>query len=85
MMIDSNATETVIEQGKALVRAVAALSTIEPSNHFERHIAKLLAAAYERRLREIIETVPAEVGEEILSGGGNEETSSNARARTPSR
>ena len=84
-MNDSDATEIVIEQGKALVQAVAALNTIEPSNYFERHIAKLLAAAYERRLREIVDTMPAEVGEEILSGGGNEETSSNARTRTPGR
>ena len=85
MMTDSDAAKTVIEQGKTLVRAVAALSAIEPSNYFERHIAKLLAAAYERRLREIVDTVPAEVGEEILSGGGNGEASSNARTRTPGR
>jgi hypothetical protein len=84
MVTDSDATENVIEQGQALVRAIAALNTIEPSNYLEGHIANLLAAAYERRLREIIDTVPAEVGEEILSGG-DEETSSNTRTRTPGR
>jgi len=52
-------TETVIEQGKALVRAIEALGTIEPSCPFERAIAKLLLAAYKRRLREIVEVAPS--------------------------
>ena len=35
-MTDPNVTETVIEQGKALVRAIEALGTIESDNWFEQ-------------------------------------------------
>ena len=62
----SESTDEIITQGRALVRALDALDVIESSNYFERHIAKLLAAAYERRLKDIVETAPAWVVEEIL-------------------
>jgi hypothetical protein len=67
-----------IYQGRVLVQAVEALSTTEMGNPFERAVAELLQAAYQRRLREIVETVPGWVGEEILrpvgiqgTGGGS--------------
>jgi hypothetical protein len=51
-------TDSSIEQGKALVRAIEALSTIEPSGWFERWQAKMLQTAYKERLRAIIAGVP---------------------------
>ena len=60
-------TDRIIAQGKALVRAIEALGTIEPSGPFERAIAGLLLAAYKRRLRGIVEVVPAWVSEEIMN------------------
>jgi hypothetical protein len=38
-------------EGKAPVRAIEALSTIQPSGPFERALARLLIAAYKQRLR----------------------------------
>jgi hypothetical protein len=46
---------------------VAVIGTVEPSGPFERALARLLLAAYKRRLRVIVETVPSWVAEEILS------------------
>lgn len=54
-------------QGRALVRAIEAIGTIEPTGPFERALARLLLAAYKRRLRGIVEVAPAWVSEEILS------------------
>lgn len=59
-------TERIIAQGRALVRAIEALGTIEATGPFERAIAGLLMAVYKRRLRAIIAAAPAWVGEEIL-------------------
>ena len=56
----------IVSQGRALVRAIEVLETIEPSAGFERAIARLLLAAYKRRLRAIIGTAPAWVGNRIL-------------------
>jgi hypothetical protein len=39
-------TERILAQGKALVRAIEALGTIEPTGPFERAIAGLLQAAW---------------------------------------
>jgi len=61
------ATERTIEQGKALVRAIEALETIEPSGPIETAITWLLLKAYRRRLRAMVATAPAWVSEEILS------------------
>jgi len=52
-------TDHIIEQGKALVRAIEALGTIDPSGPFERIIAGLLLAAYKQRLREPVGFCPA--------------------------
>ena len=62
-MTDPELTYRVI----ALVRAIEALGTIEPSGPFERAIAGLLLAVYKRRLRAIVETASSWVAEEILS------------------
>jgi hypothetical protein len=42
---------------------IEALGTIQPSGPFERALARLLMAAYKRRLRAIVAVVPAWVGE----------------------
>jgi hypothetical protein len=60
-------TDRIIAQGRALVRAIEALGTIEPTDPFERVIAALLVAAYKRRLRQIVDVAPDWVAEEILS------------------
>ena len=64
---DTELTERVIEQGRALVHAIEGLRVIEPSGWFERAIAGLLLAAYRRRLKMIIATAPSWVGGRILS------------------
>ena len=43
-MPDPAHTSRILEQGKALVRAIEALGTIEPSGPFERALAGLLLA-----------------------------------------
>jgi hypothetical protein len=58
-MIDPAPTDRIIAQGRALVRAIEALGTIEPTGPFERALARLLMAAYKRRLRAIVKVVPA--------------------------
>ena len=60
-------TDRILEQGKALVRAIEALGTIKPSGAFERALARLLMAAYKQRLRAIVASAPSRVTEEILS------------------
>ena len=53
-MSDPELTDPIILQGRALVRAIEALGTIQPSGPFERALARLLVAAYKRRLRGIV-------------------------------
>jgi len=60
-------TDCMIAQGHALVRAIGALDTIQPTGPFERALARLLMAAYKRRLRGIVKLAPTWVSEEILS------------------
>ena len=62
-----NSTERILEQGKALVRAIEALDTIEPTGPLEQVMVWLLLKAYRRRLRAIVGAAPAWVSEEILS------------------
>lgn len=64
-------TDHIITQGRALVRAIEALETIEPSNDAERGSAHILVKAYRRRLRAIIGTAPAWVGNRILEASQN--------------
>ena len=65
--LDTEVTNRILSQGEALVRAIEALSTIQPSGPFGRALARLPMAAYKRRLRGIVEIAPPWVGEEILS------------------
>jgi hypothetical protein len=44
-----NPTDRILRQGRARVRAIEALGTIEPTGPFERTLARLLVAAYKRR------------------------------------
>jgi hypothetical protein len=64
---DPERVDHIIQQGRALVRAIEAFGTIEPSGLFERLIAGLMLAAYKRRLRGIVEVAPAWMTERILS------------------
>jgi hypothetical protein len=64
---DPTHTHRIIQQGRALVRAIEALSTIEPSGWFERWQAKMLRTVYKERLRAIVAGVPEWAAEEILS------------------
>jgi hypothetical protein len=66
-MTDPDPTDQIIAQGKALVRVIEALGTIEPSGPFERWQAGVLQTAYEERLRAIVAAVPDWMAEEILS------------------
>jgi hypothetical protein len=66
-MDESTHTDRIIAQGKALARAIEALSIIEPSGPFERWQMRLLQTAYKQRLRAIVAAAPAWVAEEILS------------------
>ena len=52
-------TDRIISQGRALVRAIEALGTIGPSGPFERALARLLMAAYKRRVWAFVKVVPA--------------------------
>ena len=54
-MVSPAHTDRIIEQGRVLVKAIEAMGTIEPTGPFERALARLLLAAYERRLRAIVE------------------------------
>jgi hypothetical protein len=51
-------TDTVPRQGKALVRAIEALETIEPTGPIERVQAWFLLQAYRRRLRALVAAAP---------------------------
>ena len=55
----------VADQGRALAWAVEALATTEMNDPFERAVADLLQAAYERRLDEIEQVVDDWASEEI--------------------
>jgi hypothetical protein len=60
-------TDRVLQQGKALVRAIEALETIEPTGPIERAHARFLLQAHRRRLRGIVALAPEWVAEDILS------------------
>ena len=61
------ASDYIIRQGKALVRAIEGLTEIEPTGPIERFVVGLLLTSYKGRLRAIVEAAPAWVTEEILS------------------
>ena len=66
-MVGRKSAEYILCQGHALVRAIEALGTIEPTNRLERKLAGLLLYLYKRRLRGIVEVAPDWVAEEIMS------------------
>ena len=61
MNVDLKTTIMIVEQVKALVRAIESLDVIEHDSPWERQVATLLRAAYRRKLREIAETAPASI------------------------
>jgi hypothetical protein len=66
-MISPQLTDQTITQGRMLVAAIETLGTIDWSDPFERAVAGLFQAAYERRLMEMVEAVPSWLAEAILS------------------
>ena len=60
-------TDHIAVQGRALLRAIEALGTIESSGWFEQAIVDLLLAEYKRRLRGIVKAAPMWVNERIMS------------------
>jgi hypothetical protein len=56
----------VVDQSRALAWAVEALATTEMDDPFERAVAELLRAAYERRLDEIAAAAHDSVSGEIF-------------------
>ena len=54
-----------MDQGRALAWAVKALTMTKMNDPFERAVAELLQAAYERRLDEITANIPGGMGKEI--------------------
>jgi hypothetical protein len=56
-------TERLLQQGKALVRAIEALDTIEPTGPIERVQAWFLIQAYKRRRRAIVAAARARQAE----------------------
>jgi hypothetical protein len=67
-MADPELTDRIIAQGKALVRAIEALGTIEPTGPTERVLAGLLLAGYKRKLRAIPFSIQSASG---LPAGGS--------------
>ncbi len=63
-MTDPALTDRILRQGKALVRAIEALGTIEPSGPVERAVARVLMTASKQQLRGIVEAAPAWVSKE---------------------
>jgi hypothetical protein len=66
---------SLLIQNPAWAARIEGLGTIEPTGPFERTLARLLMAAYKRRLRAIVKVAPAWVSEDILSASehiGNE-------------
>ncbi|MFW6116300.1 MAG: hypothetical protein ACOC6F_01105 [bacterium] len=57
-----NRTEKILEQGKALVRAIEALGTIEATGPLERSMVRLLLRAYRQRLRAIVGGADVDIG-----------------------
>jgi len=55
-MNETELTDRLVVQVRALASAIKALVNIHPSDPFERALARLLLVAYERRLRGIVET-----------------------------
>jgi hypothetical protein len=50
-MSDPEFTSRILSQGRALVRAIEALGTIEPTAPFEHALTCFLMAAYKRRYK----------------------------------
>lgn len=67
MKSQSQTTDQIIRQGQALVRAIEALETIEPTDPLERINRWLLLQVYKRRLRMLVVHAPSWLCEEILS------------------
>ena len=65
-MAEHDRPDHLITQGRALVRAIQALETIEPSDEAKQAPARQLIAVYRQGLRTIIGAAPTWVGDRIL-------------------
>jgi squalene cyclase len=64
--------ENAIVSGRAIVKIVEGADYLYPhSRRVERLILKIVRWLYRNRLREIIATVPADIGAEILAASDN--------------
>ena len=60
--LDPAATDRIIAQGRALVRAIEGLGEIDPTGPVERTMAGLLLRVYKRWLRGLVEASPPCLG-----------------------
>lgn len=61
-------TELVLRYGRALAAALRAFEVLESrAGWFERLLLRLLLATYRERLRYLVATLPAEVGDKLLT------------------
>ncbi|GIK40351.1 MAG: hypothetical protein BroJett011_41840 [Chloroflexota bacterium] len=66
-MKDENATNEVIVYGQALAEILQSFDVVEAkAGWFEKLLIRLLRATYRQRLRVIVETVPANIGDQML-------------------
>jgi hypothetical protein len=64
--------ENVIATGRAIVKIVEGADYLYPhSRRVERLILKIVRWLYRKRLRELIATLPADIGAEILVASDN--------------
>lgn len=68
-MLTPKFTTNVLDQSCALVQAIHSVETMETSDPFEREVARLMQAAFERRLLDIVDDVSSWEIEEILRLG----------------
>jgi hypothetical protein len=73
-----NRTQRILEQGKAPVRAIEALETIEPTGPIEPVQAWFLLQAYRRRLRAIVEADDRTEAAQLLAQLGAEAEATQA-------
>ncbi len=65
-LVPTGTASQIIAEGRALVRAIAAMNASAPTGHLARRKTRLLQVEYRHRLREIIRVAPAWIAEEIL-------------------
>jgi hypothetical protein len=65
-MSESDHTNRIIRQGRALVKAIQGLSEVDPTDPVERPMIRMLLDCYKQRLQAITAALPAWAVEKIL-------------------